>query len=191
MPPCLLYVSRSASLPAILTLLFFFHKGLACSEEKFNDQLVCPLCDTVLPKDGTQRINLKLDDADLLKVSESAFGMQPKQLCTILQNGLDFWAQQQRNEGAIHLQALDKMKDDLKEEKSLNRKLSMVGFTTAPILTLLTPPFCAEIRIWKVNAANWKRYSRKRLNLSGSTRSWRSDTRRNRGKRGIQLRRTN
>lgn len=110
-------------------------KGLACSEDKFNDQLVCPLCDTVLPKDGTQRINLNPDDGDLLKVSQPAFGMQPKQLCAILQNGLDFWAQQQRNEGAIHLEALDKMKDDLKEEKSLNRKLSMVSFAGAFIIT--------------------------------------------------------
>lgn len=128
MPPCLLYVSRSSDLPQFLTLPVSSMKGLACSEDKFNDQLVCPLCDTVLPKDGTQRINLNPDDGDLLKVSQPAFGMQPKQLCAILQNGLDFWAQQQRNEGAIHLEALDKMKDDLKEEKSLNRKLSMVSF---------------------------------------------------------------
>lgn len=100
--------------------------GVECSSKKFKEELTCPLCDTVLPKDGVGELNLRPDKAAIQKASLPAFGMQPKQLCEILQNGLEFWAEQQKNENIMYMQAQEKFQQDLQKEKTLNRRLTTV-----------------------------------------------------------------
>lgn len=104
--------------------------GLECSAEKFRDELVCPLCDTVLPKDGTQKINLRPSKDDIQRASHDAIrkaGVEPQQLCAVLESGLEFWATQQRNEALMYKESLQNVKEELERVKKLNRKLSIVG----------------------------------------------------------------
>ncbi len=116
-----------------LSLFLASLQGLKCFDDKFRDELVCPLCDTVLPKDGTQKINLRPNDDDVQKACHGAIskaGMEPQQLCAVLESGLEFWAAQQRNEASIHKASLENLKEELEQVKKLNRNLSMVSSVT-------------------------------------------------------------
>lgn len=114
-------------LPKKRILTFLFPLGLSCASEKFHEELVCPVCETVLPKDGTCEFTLRPDNQTIERVSEPGFGLEPKLLCQILQNGLEFWAQQRRNENLMQMKSHSRVHSELDEEKALNRKISMVS----------------------------------------------------------------
>lgn len=101
--------------------------GVTCSNASFQRELACPLCDTVLAKDGVGDITLRPNDSELRTAAESGYGMQPKQLCEILQMGLDFWARQKTNEGIMQKSNQDRILRDLEKSANANRKISMVG----------------------------------------------------------------
>lgn len=101
-----------------------------------EEELLCPKCDTVLPKDGTAEINLRPDNQTIEKVSEAGFGLNPKQLCQILQNGLEFWAHQQNNESLMEIQSLSQVQRELEEEKARSREIMMVSLKYNQVVIL-------------------------------------------------------
>lgn len=79
--------------------------GLPCSDASFSRELACPLCDTVLTKDGVVTFDVRPDTSSLRERASTFFGLQPKDLCQVLRTGLEFWESHRENEVA-HRQKL-------------------------------------------------------------------------------------
>lgn len=101
-------------------------KGETCSEKAFKKELSCPLCDTVLAKDGIGQIVVRPDDTQIRRMGSKLFGLEPEKLCQVLQLGLDFWAKQKQNEAVQHVQQVSGLKKELQEAASQIQKLSRV-----------------------------------------------------------------
>lgn len=103
-------------------------KGEPCSENAFKKELACPLCDTVLAKDGIGQIIVRPNNTQIMRMATKLFGLEPDVLCKVMQLGLDFWAKQKRNETVQHVQQVSKLKKELQEAESQINKLSKVQF---------------------------------------------------------------
>lgn len=110
-----------------LTFLFFScFAGKGCSEKAFKKDLACPLCDTVLAKDGFGEMVVNPDDNDMRKAGASIFGFEPDDMCQVLQIGLDFWTKQKHNEIVKHSKDMKMVHDKLEEADAQNAKLLKV-----------------------------------------------------------------
>lgn len=101
--------------------------GKSCGDKAFKKELSCPLCDTVLAKDGVAEITLQPDENDLTEAAANVFGFDPQQMCRVLQLGLDFWAKQKNNETLKHIHDMKVMKKKLEDADAHNAKLMKVS----------------------------------------------------------------
>lgn len=61
------------------------------------------------------------------KASAKVFGFEPDQMCEVLQLGLDFWANQKKNESIKHTQDMKNIRKHLSELEKQNAKMLKVG----------------------------------------------------------------
>lgn len=125
---CLGYFFRTTDIQIAITHVPFYPSniGQSCGDDAFKKELSCPLCDTVLPKDGVSVIALKPDAAEIKKVSSKVFGFEPHEMCEVLQIGLKFWANQRQNESLKKAQDIRGWKKRVEESEAQVRKLSTV-----------------------------------------------------------------
>jgi hypothetical protein len=111
--------------------------GLPCSNSAFSRELACPLCDTVLPKNGVVEFDVRPGAAALRTIGAATLGLRPRDMCAVLRAGLDFWEEQRGNEDAARqrqvrqaaadrdtaLESLRKTTAALEQEKMTSRKL--------------------------------------------------------------------
>lgn len=150
-------------------------------------------------------MDIRPDKLTIQKASEPGLGMQPKYLCQILQNGLDFWAQQQQNENSIYLQAQKRVKEDLEAEKVLNRKLVLVrcSLTRPASAAVFLHSFCwartdsripcsffAWVSRWRMRNCVRKRRRGKTQSFSINCPTWRKGIPKNQGQFRLSLQTT-
>lgn len=104
----------------------FCFKGKRCSSTAFKKELSCPLCDTVLPKDGIGAVTLLPDANEIGKAGSKTFGFEPEQMCEVLKLGLDFWVKQKENESLLHARELKGVQKRMAELEEQNARLSRV-----------------------------------------------------------------
>lgn len=100
--------------------------GKPCSDKAFSEQLSCPLCDNVLPKDGIAQVNLNPTKEDLTTIAAETFGFETRDMLQVLQLNLDFWALQKNNDSLKYAHDANAMKQKLDHVNKQHSKLVKV-----------------------------------------------------------------
>lgn len=99
---------------------------MKCSEAAFKKDLSCPLCDTVLTKDGTAKMVVKPDETCVSNSASTMFGFEPQQMCETFQKAVQFWATQKHNEGIKHNEDMANLRKKLNDAQMQNANLLKV-----------------------------------------------------------------
>lgn len=116
-----------------------------CSDTAFKSDLSCPLCDTVLTKDGFAKMVVKPDETGVSNSASTMFGFEPTQICETFQKAVQFWAAQKHNEGIKHAQDTANLRSKLDEYQTQNANLLKVrSHTKVRVISQIDDDHCPE-----------------------------------------------
>lgn len=99
-----------------------------CAEGSLKQQMICPFCQSVLPKDGIAQLNVNPDQSDLNDIAAKFYGLNSTHISSILQRGLDFWTLQHNNNILKQTHDANNLRKKLDQANQQHSVLAKVGY---------------------------------------------------------------